>query len=76
MSRLRIFSEGNPELPLLATESHEQIAAQLAKIGVRFEQWQAEADVAPGASQEAVMAAYRRNLLAWRACAKGADGCR
>ncbi len=23
-----------------------------------------------------VMAAYRRNLLAWRACAKGADGCR
>jgi tetratricopeptide (TPR) repeat protein len=23
-----------------------------------------------------VMAAYRRNLLAWRACAKGGDGCR
>lgn len=62
MSRLRIFSESNPELPLLATESHDQIAAQLAKIGVRFEQWQAEADVAPGASQEAVMAAYRRDI--------------
>ena len=48
MSRLRIFSEANPDAPLLATESHEQIAAQLAKIGVRFEQWQAAADVAAG----------------------------
>jgi len=62
MSRLRIFSGINPEAPLLATESHEQIAAQLAKIGVRFEQWQAAADIAPGASQEAVMAAYRRDI--------------
>lgn len=62
MSRLRIFSESNPGEPLLATESHAEIAGQLAKLGVRFEQWRAEGDVAPGASQEAVMAAYRRDI--------------
>lgn len=62
MSRLRIFSETNPDQPLTSTESHELIAGHLAEIGVRFEQWQAQADVAPGASQDAVMAAYRPDI--------------
>jgi 1,2-dihydroxy-3-keto-5-methylthiopentene dioxygenase len=62
MSRLRIFSVDNPDAPLTTTESHERIAEHLAGIGVRFEQWQAEAAVAPGASQGAVMAAYRGDI--------------
>ena len=62
MSRLRIFAESSPDTPLLSTESQPEIAGHLAKLGVRFEQWRAEADVAPGASQEAVMAAYRRDI--------------
>ena len=62
MSRLRIFSEADPVRPLLVTSAHAAIAEQLAKIGVRFEQWQAEAGVEPGASQEAVLAAYRGDI--------------
>jgi 1,2-dihydroxy-3-keto-5-methylthiopentene dioxygenase len=62
MSRLRIFSESDPETPLLTTIAHDVIAKQLAKIGVRFERWRTAADLAPGASQEEVMAAYREQI--------------
>ena len=62
MSRLRIFSEADPSKPLLITSTHEFIVEQLAKIGVRFEQWQADAPVQPGASPEQVMAAYRGDI--------------
>jgi 1,2-dihydroxy-3-keto-5-methylthiopentene dioxygenase len=62
MSRLRIFSEADPSKPLLTTGTHEFIAEQLAKIGVRFEQWQADAPVKPGANPDEVMAAYRGDI--------------
>ncbi len=62
MSRLRIFSEAEPGQPLLATHAHEFMAEQLAKIGVRFEQWQAGAELPAGASPELVMQAYRADI--------------
>ena len=62
MSRLRIFAEDQPATPLLATGDHERIAAELAPIGVGFEQWQANAPLEPGASHEAVMSAYRNDI--------------
>jgi 1,2-dihydroxy-3-keto-5-methylthiopentene dioxygenase len=62
MSRLRIFAEADPAKPLSITSTHDEIADQLAKIGVRFEQWQADAPVKPGASPEQVMAAYRGDI--------------
>ena len=62
MSRLRIFSESDPATPLLTATAHEFIAEQLAKIGVRFEQWQANAPVVPGATQDEVISAYRRDI--------------
>jgi 1,2-dihydroxy-3-keto-5-methylthiopentene dioxygenase len=62
MSRLRIFSVSDPAAPLLVASTHEFIAEQLAKIGVRFEQWQAGAELAPGAASEAVLAAYRADI--------------
>jgi 1,2-dihydroxy-3-keto-5-methylthiopentene dioxygenase len=62
MSRLRIFDEDHPDQPLLATEDHAAMARELAAIGVGFEQWQAAQPVAPGASSEAVMAAYRGDI--------------
>ena len=62
MSRLRIFTESDPGAPSLVTSSQTEIAVQLAKIGVRFEQWQAAAELPPGASPDAVMAAYRRDI--------------
>ena len=62
MSRLRIFSDADPDSPLLQTSEQVLIAEQLAKIGVRFEQWQADAAVLPGATQEQVFAAYHADI--------------
>ena len=62
MSRLRVFSETDPATPDYLSNDHASIAAELAKIGVRFEQWQAEKPVEPGATPEAVMAAYRADI--------------
>ncbi len=62
MSRLRIFDENDPSTPHRTTREHAAMAAELAKIGVRFEQWQASQPVAPGASSDDVMAAYRADI--------------
>ena len=62
MSRLRIFAEDDPTTPLLTTTDHGTIAERLGAIGVRFEQWQANAPLEPGASHEAVMSAYRNDI--------------
>lgn len=34
----------------------------MGAVGVRFEQWQANAPIAPGASQDEVIAAYRQDI--------------
>src|SRR4249920_3052357 len=62
MSRLRIFSEQDTANPMMVAHTHEFIAEQLQKIGVRFEQWQANAPVKPGASQDDVFAAYQSDI--------------
>jgi 1,2-dihydroxy-3-keto-5-methylthiopentene dioxygenase len=62
MSRLRIFDEARPQAPLAVIESHAGIATELGKIGVRFEQWAANQPIAPGASQDEVIAAYRADI--------------
>jgi 1,2-dihydroxy-3-keto-5-methylthiopentene dioxygenase len=62
MSRLRIFSEDDPTTPDYLSTHHASIAAELAKIGVRFEQWEADHPVPPTATPEEVMAAYRADI--------------
>ena len=62
MSRLRIFDESQPQSPLLELQHHASIAAELGKVGVRFEQWAAQQAIAPGASQDEVIAAYRAEI--------------
>lgn len=62
MSRLRIFADDAPGTALLDTRDGEAIAAELGKIGVTFERWQASRPVAAGASQEEVLAAYREDI--------------
>ncbi len=62
MSRLRIFPATDPATPRFASTDLADIAAQLKRIGVRFEQWQANAPVEPGATPEQVMAAYRADI--------------
>ena len=62
MSHLRIFDETKPQSPLTEHHEHAAIADALAKVGVRFEQWEANQPIAPGASQDEVIAAYRRDI--------------
>ncbi|HTV83967.1 MAG TPA: acireductone dioxygenase [Dyella sp.] len=62
MSRLRIFDVEQPQTPTSVHEDHASIARELGKVGVRFEQWEASQPVAPGASQDQVIAAYRNDI--------------
>jgi 1,2-dihydroxy-3-keto-5-methylthiopentene dioxygenase len=62
MSRLRIFDETRPQAPLAVHHEHAAITRELGKVGVRFERWEANQPIAPGASQDAVIAAYRNDI--------------
>ena len=62
MSRLRIFADDAPDAVLLDTRDGDAIAAELGRIGVTFERWKATKDVAPGASQDEVLAAYADDI--------------
>ena len=62
MSRLRIFDEQDPATPLLDTRARDEIARELAAIGVGFEQWTAALPVKAGDPPERVMEAYRADI--------------
>ena len=62
MSRLRVFDETDPAAPRFVSEDRAAMAAELREIGVRFEQWAASQPLAPGATPELVMAAYRADI--------------
>ncbi|WP_066095443.1 1,2-dihydroxy-3-keto-5-methylthiopentene dioxygenase [Xanthomonas massiliensis] len=62
MSRLRIFADTTPDTPLLDTRDGATIAAELARIGVTFERWQASQPIEPGAPQDEVIAAYKADI--------------
>lgn len=69
MSRLTVYADDEAETPLLETTTAAVIAEALAKIGVRFERWPAEAELAPDAADAAVLAAYRPQIA--RLCDEG-----
>jgi 1,2-dihydroxy-3-keto-5-methylthiopentene dioxygenase len=56
---LRVFAETSGDAPLLETTDAGEIARELAAIGVRFERWNAERELPPGATQEQIVEAYR-----------------
>ncbi|HEX7349050.1 MAG TPA: acireductone dioxygenase [Rhodanobacteraceae bacterium] len=62
MSRLRVYDERDIAHPLQTELDHAAIARNLATVGVRFERWDASKPVAPGASQEEVLAAYHDDI--------------
>lgn len=61
-STLRVYDDTNPAAPVLETSDGDRIAAELAKIGVRFERWAADAELPHGADQDTVIAAYRSSI--------------
>ena len=62
MSRLRLYNDNDPSTVLLQSREHAVIASELAKVGVLFEQWQANAPVKAGDSAEVIIAAYRSDI--------------
>jgi len=62
MSRLRVFTEDRPATPLRTLLEHADIARDLGAVGVRFERWEANQPLAPGASQDEVITAYRGDI--------------
>ena len=59
MSRLRIYADNAHDSALADIRDHDAISAELGKVGIRFEAWEAAQPIAPGASQEEVIAAWR-----------------
>ncbi len=62
MSRLTIYADDAPGTKLLQTEDADTIAAELGRIGVRFERWQSTVAVSPDDSQDDILAAYQPHL--------------
>ena len=60
-SYLRVFNDGDGAL-LVEAQDGEAIARELGAIGVHFERWAADAELAPGAGQDDVIAAYRSSI--------------
>lgn len=61
MSELRIYRENDPLFNLVYTD-HDAIARELDTIGIFFERWQADQELADNASQEEVIGAYRDSV--------------
>lgn len=62
MSRLRVYDQRDPARPIATQSDHSKIAETLGEVGVRFERWAANKPVAPGASQDEVIAAYADDI--------------
>jgi 1,2-dihydroxy-3-keto-5-methylthiopentene dioxygenase len=62
VSRLRVYDQREPTRPIGTLFDHDMIASALGEVGVRFERWEANKPVTPGASQDEVIAAYRDDI--------------
>ncbi len=62
MSQLTIFAATNPQQSLLHTAQPALIASELARAGIRFEQWQARAPITATTATEDILAAYAGDI--------------
>lgn len=62
MSRLTIYPDTNPNTPEMDTTDGAEMAKALAKIGVRFERWEAAHQFARDADDAAVIKAYAADI--------------
>lgn len=62
MSRLTVYATDNAVTPLLDTSNHVQISTELAKAGIRFEQWQAGEKITAQSSNDAILQAYAADI--------------
>jgi 1,2-dihydroxy-3-keto-5-methylthiopentene dioxygenase len=69
MTLLRTMSDQDPDTVLLATADRSVIADRLAGLGIVYEQWTADQELADAAGSEEVLAAYQDDVD--RLCAAG-----
>ncbi|MFK3860914.1 1,2-dihydroxy-3-keto-5-methylthiopentene dioxygenase [Pseudoalteromonas rhizosphaerae] len=62
MSQLTIFADCNGNNALLNTQDTAQIATELNKVNVRFEQWRATKTITAETSHEAIISAYSADI--------------
>ncbi len=62
MSALTIYSEKDAGTPLWHSTDGDEIQQQLNAKGVRFERWQADRDLGPSPTSEAVLEAYQHAI--------------
>ncbi|ARB45820.1 1,2-dihydroxy-3-keto-5-methylthiopentene dioxygenase [Alloalcanivorax xenomutans] len=62
MSNLKIFRDGEPDNPQLVVDSKAAMAVELAKVGIRYEQWEATKPLTASPSQEEVLEAYAEDI--------------
>lgn len=62
MSQLTIYADNDASKALVSTSNADDIAKQLAKVNVRFEQWQANADINEHTTHEQIISAYKSDI--------------
>lgn len=62
MSELTVTPDNQPSRVLVKTSDHAEIAAELAKVGVAFERWNASKKLADDAGQAEVLDAYEADV--------------
>ena len=62
MSRLTIYNDDAPDLPVLRTEDATAIAEELGAIDVRFERWDSPVTLSPDDDADKILVAYRPYL--------------
>jgi 1,2-dihydroxy-3-keto-5-methylthiopentene dioxygenase len=62
MSRLTVFDEQRPGVPLTDTTDAEAMARALEAIGVQFERWDSPVTLSPDDSAEVILEAYKPYL--------------
>lgn len=62
MSALTVFKNDNPKAPVFTSTDREQLAGQLAEVGVRFEHWVPRHDIEPGAANDVLLDAFAEDI--------------
>jgi len=59
MTRLTVYDDNAPGVPVFSSESPSEVVPRLREINVGFERWNAPVHLAPDASSETILDAFR-----------------
>ena len=62
MSKLAIYYENNPQIPIAEYNTGDAIAFELVRVGIRFERWLAQGEIPANATDEAIIATYQQDI--------------